>query len=128
MKNFDIAERKENSIVILDLTGRIIFGEGSTELHRILRQLVERGERRILLNFSEVSYIDSSGFGELVGGFVAAKRIGGEIKLFNLSPNVFDLFELTKLNMVFDVYQTESEGIEGFSQQPDKSVSVSPQI
>ena len=128
MLNFEVNERKENSIVILDLSGRIIFGEGSSELHRIFRQLVERGERNILLNFSEVSCIDSSGFGELVGGFVAARRIDGMIKLFNLSPNVYELFELTKLNMVFEVYENELEAIKSFSNQSNKTAFVSPQF
>ena len=63
-----------------------------------------------------------------VGGFVAAKRIGGEIKLFNLSANVLDLFELTKLNVVFDVYESESEAIKSFFIESNKSAFVSPQM
>lgn len=128
MPNFELAERQKNSVVILDLKGRIIFGEGSKELHRKFRQLVEIDEKQILLNFSEVTCIDSSGLGELVGGFVAEKRIGGEIRLFNLSANVFELFELTKLNVVFEVYQTEDEAMESFLSKPQKSVSVSPVV
>lgn len=128
MPSFEIAERIENSIVILDLNGRIIFGEGSSELHRKLRQLLENGERKILLNFSEVSCIDSSGLGELVGGFVAAKRINGEIRLFGLLPNVSELFELTKLNIVFDIYKSEIEAVASFSKESNKTASVSSQI
>lgn len=125
MPNFEVTERKENSIITLDLSGRIIFGEGSKHLHRIFRQLVERGESKILLNFSEVSCIDSSGLGELVGGYVALKRIDGEIKIFNLSENVRDLFELTKLNAVFDIFENEKEAAESFEAPANHSSSVS---
>ena len=122
MKNLNITERQSDSITILDLDGKIIFGEESAQLHKILRLLVERGEKKVLLNFKGVYCIDSSGLGELVGGYVAFKRQEGEIRLFNLSQNVHQIIELTKLSTVFEIYDSESEAIESFKNQSSKSV------
>ena len=96
MKNLSITQRRNNSVVILDLKGRIIFGEETEGFHNALRQLVAKGEKKILLNFAGVSCIDSSGLGELVGGYVAVGRIRGEIKLLHLSRNVYELIECTR--------------------------------
>ena len=125
MKNLSITERRRGSVVILDLNGKIIFGEDSSNLHKALRLLVEKGEKKILLNFTNVSYIDSSGLGELVGGYVATGRIEGKIKLLNLSKNVIELIECTRLSTIFDIYDDETKAIRSFRKQRAKSVAVS---
>ena len=66
MNNLTITERRNGSVTVLDLSGNIRLGEGNIELHNILRFLVEKGERKVLLNLAQVTYIDSSGLGELV--------------------------------------------------------------
>ena len=128
MANIEITERFESNVIILDLEGRIIFGEGSVLLHRLLREIVERGEKNILLNFQNVTYIDSSGLGELVGGYVASKKIGGEIKLFNLLPNILEVVKLTKLNKVFEIYEDQQTAIESFEPHTPKTATVTTKI
>lgn len=123
MSNFEISERRKNSIIILDLKGRIIYGTGSSLLHQTIRHLVEKNIKKILLNFSEVSSIDSSGFGELVGGYVAARRINGSIKLYNIPDRLLDLFKLTHLNNVFDIYLNEQTAVRSYRQTSSKVVS-----
>jgi len=125
MKNLSITQRRNNSVVILDLKGRIIFGEETEGFHNALRQLVAKGEKKILLNFAGVSCIDSSGLGELVGGYVAVGRIRGEIKLLHLSRNVYELIECTRLSTIFDIYDDETKAIRSFRKRPTKSVAVS---
>lgn len=126
MKNLSINERRSGSVVILDLSGRIIFGEEATGFHKALRELVERGERKILLDFARISIIDSSGLGELVGGRVAFSRIEGEIKLLNLSQNVLDLIECTKLSTIFEIYGDETKAVKSFRKKRAKSASGRP--
>lgn len=121
MSNLNTTERRHDSVTILDLEGNIRLGEGSAELHEALRLLVEKGDKKILLNLANVSHIDSSGLGELVSGYTTLHNAGGELKLFNLSDRVHELMTMTKLLTVFDVYDNESEAIERFSHKSAKS-------
>ena len=74
MNNLNITERRNQSVLVLDLEGNIRIEEGNLELHNILRILVEKGEKKILLNLAKVSYIDSSGLGELISGYTTLKK------------------------------------------------------
>jgi len=121
MRNLNITERHSDLIVILDLDGNIRLGEGSADLHEALRLLVEKGNKKILLNLADVSHIDSSGLGEIVSGYTTLHNAGGELKLFNLSDRVHELMTMTKLLTVFDVYDNESEAIDSFNDKSAKS-------
>jgi anti-sigma B factor antagonist len=98
----------------VDLSGRIALGEGSALLRKTVRELLDSGHTRILLNLGDVNYIDSSGIGELVSGFTAVRNRSGELKLLNLTKKVNDLLQLTKLFTVFDVYSDEEAAIRSF--------------
>jgi len=106
--------REVGGIAIVDLSGRISLGEGSALLRKTIRELVEAGQTRILLNLGDVNYIDSSGIGELVSGFTAVRNRSGELKLLNLTKKVNDLLQLTKLFTVFDVYSDEGTAVRSF--------------
>jgi len=114
MNNLNITERRSGSVTVLDLKGNIRLGEGNIELHNILRFLVEKGEKRVLLNLGEVTYIDSSGLGELVAGYTTLQKNGGELKILRLTERVHELMVITKLLTVFDVYDNEDEAINSF--------------
>lgn len=120
MTKLNISERRNESITILDLNGKLRLGEGCTELHQALRLLVDKGEKQILLNMANVTHIDSSGLGELVAGYATLKKNEGEIKLLHLTDNVHDLMMMTKLLTVFDVYDSETEAIESFAKKFDQ--------
>jgi anti-sigma B factor antagonist len=125
MTNLSIKERTNGSVMILDLKGRLRLGEGCTELHQSLRSLVERGEKKILLNLEGLSHIDSSGLGELVSGYVSVKKNGGEVKLLHLTDNIYELMVLTKLLTIFDAYETEQEAVSRFDNPTVKASYVS---
>lgn len=114
MKSLTITERRKESIVILDLDGNIRLGEGSKALHEKIRDLVTKGEKRILLNLENVSYVDSCGLGELVAGYTTLQNNEGEMKLLNLTDRVSELMVITKLLTVFDVFEDEEEAIKTF--------------
>ncbi len=69
--------RQVDGITILDLSGRITLGDGSVTLRDAIRDLLAKGSKQILLNLGDISYIDSSGIGELVSGFTSVKNAGG---------------------------------------------------
>ncbi len=110
-----IATRQIDGVTILDISGRITLGEGSVQLRDAVRDLLAKGQKHILLNLGDVSYIDSSGIGELVSAFTTVKNQGGELKLLNLTRKVHDLLQITKLYTVFDVKDDEASAVGSFS-------------
>ena len=106
--------RQVDGITIVDLSGRITLGEGSVVLRDTIKDLLGKGHKKILLNLADVSYIDSSGIGELVSAFTSVQRQGGELKLLNLTKKVHDLLQITKLYTVFDVKDDESGAVAAF--------------
>ena len=109
-----ISTRQVDGVTVLDMSGRITLGEGSVQLRDGVRDLLAKGQKHILLNLGDVTYIDSSGIGELVSAFTTAKNQGGELKLLNLTRKVHDLLQITKLYTVFDVKDDEASAIASF--------------
>ena len=109
------SNRQVDGVTIVDMSGRITLGEGSVILRDSIRDLVGKGQKKILLNLGDVTYIDSSGIGELVSAFTAVRREGGELKLLNLTKKVHDLLQITKLYTVFDIKDDEAAAIKSFA-------------
>jgi len=107
--------RQVDGVTIVDCSGRITLGEGSVTLKDVVRELLSKGQKKILLNLGDVNYIDSSGIGELVSAFTTVRNQGGELKLLNLTKKVHDLLQITKLHTVFDVKDDEAGAIKSFS-------------
>jgi len=107
--------RSVEGITVLDLSGRITLGEGSVVLRDTIREILGKGEKKILLNLGDVTYIDSSGIGELVSAFTAVRKEGGDLKLLNLTKKVHDLLQITKLYTVFDVKDDETAAISSYA-------------
>ncbi len=106
--------RQVDGVTVVDLSGRITLGEGSVVLRDTVRDLISHGDKRILLNLGDVTYIDSSGIGELVSAFTTVRNQGGELKLLKLTKKVHDLLQITKLYTVFDVRDDEAQAIASF--------------
>jgi anti-sigma B factor antagonist len=106
--------RHVNGVTIVDMSGRITLGEGGVVLRDTIRDLLDRGYKRILLNLGDVNYIDSSGVAELVSAFTSTRKQGGDIKLLNLTKRVHDLLQITKLVTVFDIRDDEATAIDAF--------------
>jgi anti-sigma B factor antagonist len=99
----------------MDCSGRITLGEGSVQLRDAVRDLLGKGSKQILLNLGDVTYIDSSGIGELVSAFTTVRNQGGDLKLLNLTKKVHDLLQITKLYTVFDVKDDEASAVASFA-------------
>jgi len=106
--------RQVDGVNIVDCSGRITLGEGSIVLRDIVKDMLSKGQKKILLNLGDVNYIDSSGIGELVSAYTTVKNQGGELKLLNLTKKVHDLLQITKLYTVFDVKDDEATAIKSF--------------
>jgi len=111
----DIKERVVGGVSILDLSGKIVLGEGDVQLKERIKDLLGDGQRRILLNLAEVNYIDSAGLGTLIGSYTTAKRDGGSLKLVNLTKRIQDLLAITKLITVFETFDSEAEALASFN-------------
>jgi anti-sigma B factor antagonist len=109
-------QRQFGAITVVDLRGRIDLGEASLTLRRTIRDLVERGRSKIVLNLLQVNSIDSAGVGELAGAYVPVKSKGGELKFLNPSKKVHDMLKITQLDKVFEVYADEQTAIRSFSE------------
>jgi len=110
-----IDERTVGDVVILDLKGRVLLGEGDELLKDKINALLNQGRKNLVLNLSEVPYIDSAGLGEVVRTYTTVSRQGGRLKLLNLTKRITDLLAITKLLTVFDTYDSEEEAVKSFS-------------
>ena len=106
--------REIGEIVIVDFSGKITLGEGSSTLRQTIRGLIDGGHRKIVLNLFDVDYIDSSGIGELVSGYTTVRNAEGEMKLLHLTKRVHDLLQITRLFTVFDVQSDEQSALRSF--------------
>jgi len=112
--SFKATPRESSGVTVIDLSGRITLGEGSAMLREMVRDLLNKGQKRLVLNLADINYIDSSGIGELVSGFTTVRNNGGELKLLNLTKKVHDLLQITKLYTVFDVHSDEQKAVNSF--------------
>ena len=110
-----LTSRQVGDVTVLDAAGRITLGEGASLFRDMIRDLAVKGNKKILLNLADVSYIDSSGIGEMVSGFTTITNGGGKLKLLGLNKRVKDLLQITKLYTVFDAYEDEAAAVRSFS-------------
>lgn len=116
-----VTERQVSGVTILDFSGRITLGDESALLRNTIRDVVSGGTRNLLLNLSQVPFIDSSGIAELVNAIVAVRREGGDVKLLNLTRKVRNTVEILKLGAIFELFDDEAAAVKAFTrdQKPD---------
>lgn len=110
-----IEQRSVGSVMILDLKGKITLGEGDEALKDKINSLILQGQKKMLLNFGDVPYIDSAGLGEIVRTYTTVSRQGGQLKLVNLTKRITDLLSITKLLTVFETFDNEAEALKSFN-------------
>ncbi len=118
------ANRQVKDITIVDISGRITLGEGNFMLRELVRELVDKGNNKILLNLHEVGYVDSSGLGELVKIYTTVRNHGGQLKLLNPSKRVSDLLQMTKLARVFEIEADEASAIQSFGRAAESATTT----
>jgi anti-sigma B factor antagonist len=113
--SFKATVRRTGDVAIVDLAGRLTLGEGSGTLRTTIKDLIAQGQKKILVNLKDVSYIDSSGLGEMVGAYASVSNAGGQIKLLNAQNRVRDLLTVTKLYSVFEDFSSEASALATFT-------------
>jgi anti-sigma B factor antagonist len=107
--------RDSDGVAILDLSGRVTLGEGSGILRSSIKELIDGGRKKILVNLGNVSYIDSSGLAELAGAYVTVQNTGGQLKLLRPQPRLKDLLEITHLSTLFTTFEEETAAVSSFA-------------
>ena len=110
----NLTHRNQEGVHIIYPEGKITLGDGDQELGEAVRTVLEQGARKIIINLSKVSYLDSSGVGELVGCYTSIKNKSGELRICGMNSRIFNLITMTSLHSVFDVKDTEEESLAGF--------------
>jgi len=108
--------RTVGDVRILDVSGKITLGEGTMSIRNTVRDIVQGGAKKIILNLADVSYIDSAGVGELMSAYTTVVNNGGQLKLLNLTKRIRDTLAITKLLTIFDVFDNESSSLASFGQ------------
>jgi len=106
--------RQVGDVTMIDAAGRITLGEGSSTFRDTIKDLVGKGQKNIVVNLADISYIDSSGIGEMVSGFTTVTNAGGQLKLLKLTKRIQDLLQITKLYTVFEVFDDEAAALASF--------------
>lgn len=107
--------RQRDDVTILCPKGRITIGTGDVALRNAIQEVMASGAKKVLINMNDISTIDSSGIGELVSAYTTATNRGVKLKLINLPAKVTDILTITQLITVFDVYDSEAEGVRSFA-------------
>jgi anti-sigma B factor antagonist len=110
-----INERIVDDVAVIDIKGRVTFGEEAELLRDKINSLLHRGHKKLLLNLAGTDYVDSAGLGEIVGTFATVRRQGGTLKLLGLTSRIRDLLSITKLLTVFETFDSEGEAVRSFS-------------
>lgn len=110
-----IFQSNEDNVSILVLEGRITIGDGDVEMREAIMGLVELGQTRILLDMARVSYMDSSGVGELLSCLTKVMDKGGHLKLLNISTKIKNLLHIAQILSVFEYYNDTKEAVASFT-------------
>ncbi len=106
--------RKAADVIVLDIEGKIVLGEGDTEIKKAVDDQLKRGSNKILLNLARVPYLDSAGLGEIIRCFTAVRKSGGNVKLLSPNQRIIELLTITQLINVFDWYDDEAAALASF--------------
>jgi anti-sigma B factor antagonist len=106
--------RHVEGVTILDVSGRITLGEGGVTLRDAIQEALKTGTKKLIVDMGGVTYMDSSGMGELTGAYVSAKNKGCALKLLRLTKKIDDLMQITKLATLFDTYTDEKSALASF--------------
>jgi anti-sigma B factor antagonist len=110
-----LSTRKSANVIIIDVEGKIVLGDGDVEIKKAVDDFVSRGNNNFILNLTHVPYLDSAGLGEIIRCYTALRKAGGDFKLLAPNQRVLDLLTITKLLSVFDSFDNETAAVASFS-------------
>jgi anti-sigma B factor antagonist len=111
----NIQLRQVGDVTIMVCSGQITLGEATSVFRNTVREIINKGSKKLLIDLGSVTYLDSSGIGELVGSYSSAHNVNASMKLLHLPKKIYDLLQITKLITVFQVFEDEAEAVRSFS-------------
>jgi anti-sigma B factor antagonist len=114
--SLSLTPRTVGDVTVIDASGRITLGDATGQLREVVSKQAEKNNK-IVLNLSDVSYIDSAGLGEMLGSFTSVKNRGGDLKLLNVQKRIKDLLQITRLYTIFETFEDEAAAIASFSKK-----------
>ena len=109
-----LKKRMEGDVAVLDISGNIMGGPDQQVFHDAIKEVVDGGHKKVIANLGEVPWINSTGLGILMAGFITVKNAGGVLRLMNVSKRIDSLLMITKLSLVFDTFESEEEALASF--------------
>lgn len=109
-----LTERQIGAVTVLDLVGKLTIDHDAQRLKDKINSLIQQRRTQIVLNLTDVSYIDSGGLGQLVASYGSVAKTSGGLKLLGVSKRNHDLLSITRLVTLFDAYDSEKEAVESF--------------
>jgi anti-anti-sigma factor len=113
-----LKEREIGDVTVLDLSGRLVLDEGDTMVRKRVNELIAGNRLKIIANLHDVTYIDSCGLGVLVAKLVSVRNKGGDLRLLHLSPRTARVFSISKLENVFETFESEGDAVASFAESP----------
>ncbi len=111
----DITGRDVDGVRVLSLKGRVVFGDEATALRDEVKSLIDSGNKKVVLNMSNITFVDSAGLGALVSAHNVTRTNGGALRLCHLGPKIMHMLEMTNMHTVFLVSASETDAIRAFS-------------
>lgn len=105
---------EKDGITILELTGTITLGAGDVTMRDLIKGQLSQGKKSLIIDLGGVSFMDSTGLGELVAAYTTARHQEATLKLANLTKKIKDLLTITQLAAVFETYETLDEALASF--------------
>ena len=119
-----LKEREIGDVTVLDLAGRLVLDEGDTMVRMRVNELIVANRVKIIANLHDVTYIDSCGLGVLVAKLVSVRNKGGDLRLLHLSPRTARVFAISKLENVFETFDSEDQAVASFAESPGRSMTI----
>jgi anti-sigma B factor antagonist len=107
--------KQVGDVTIINLSGKIILGEGDIALKDIIGEVLDKGSKKIIFNLADVKYMDSAGIGELIRSYTTVTNRGGQLKLLNLTKKIKDLLTITKLITIFEDFTSEEDALKSLA-------------
>lgn len=109
-----IEPRERDGVVILDLRGKLMGGPDADAFKNTIHKLLEKGDKRVIVNLHNIDWINSTGVGILISAYTMMRRGGGDLKLLHVSDKIRSILYVTKLNLIFKCFDNEDEAVSSF--------------
>jgi len=107
--------REVGNVTIIDLSGKLMGGCDADVFRDLIHELLEKGRRQVIVNLSEITWVNSTGVGILITGYTTLRKNKGDLRLLNVSNKIQSILYVTKLNLIFECFEDEQAAVASFT-------------